>query len=80
MSERYPMTPQGYQKLREELKRIKEVERPQNIRDLEEARATGTFRKTPNSMRPRKGRGSWSNGCASWRTSWPGPRSSIPPR
>jgi transcription elongation factor GreA len=35
------MTPQGYQKLREELKRIKEVERPQNIRDLEEARGHG---------------------------------------
>lgn len=41
MDERYPMTPQGYQKLKVELKRIREVERPQNIRDLEEARGHG---------------------------------------
>lgn len=41
MDERYPMTPQGYQKLKVELKRIREVERPQNIQDIEEARGHG---------------------------------------
>lgn len=36
-----PITPAGYKKLQEELKRLKKVERPQNIRDIEEARAHG---------------------------------------
>lgn len=38
---RIPMTPQGHEKLREELKRLKTVERAKNIRDIEEARAHG---------------------------------------
>ncbi len=36
-----PMTPEGHKKLHEKLKRLKSVERPQNIRDIETARAHG---------------------------------------
>src|SRR5512145_3502030 len=36
-----PMTNKGYQFLLEELKRLKTVERPKNIRDIEEARGHG---------------------------------------
>lgn len=39
-----PMTPEGHTKLRDELKRYKSVERPQNVRDIEEARAHGDLR------------------------------------
>ena len=35
------MTPAGRDRLRAELKQIREVERPQNVRDIEEARAHG---------------------------------------
>ncbi len=41
MTERYPMTPTGHQKLQAELKHIREVMRPQVVRDIEEARAHG---------------------------------------
>lgn len=44
MADRYPMTPRGHATLREELKRLKEVERPKNVRDIEEARAHGDLR------------------------------------
>jgi len=36
-----PMTPQGYQKLKEELDRLLKVERPQNVQAIAEARAHG---------------------------------------
>ena len=36
-----PMTSKGFQFLMEELKRLKSVERPKNIRDIEEARDHG---------------------------------------
>jgi len=36
-----PMTPAGYKKLHDELKQMKAVERPKNIRDIEVARAHG---------------------------------------
>ncbi len=39
--QRFPMTPAGYARLRAELKHLKEVERPENIRDIETARAHG---------------------------------------
>ena len=39
-----PLTPRGQQVLREELKRLREVERPKNVRDIEEARAHGDLR------------------------------------
>jgi transcription elongation factor GreA len=35
------MTGQGYQRLMEELKRLKTVERPKNVREIEEARGHG---------------------------------------
>lgn len=35
------MTPRGVKKLREELKRLREVERPKNVLDIEVARAHG---------------------------------------
>ena len=38
---RVPMTQQGYQRLMEELKRLKTVERPKNVREIEEARGHG---------------------------------------
>ncbi len=39
--ERVPMTPLGYEKLQRELHQLKNVERMQNVRDIEEARAHG---------------------------------------
>jgi transcription elongation factor GreA len=41
MADRFPMTPRGQKKLREELKRLREVERPKNVLDIETARAHG---------------------------------------
>jgi len=35
------MTPGGYQKLKDELQRLKTVERPANVKEIEEARAHG---------------------------------------
>jgi transcription elongation factor GreA len=39
--ERIPVTPEGYAALRGELDKLKRVERPENIRAIEEARAHG---------------------------------------
>ena len=39
--ERVPMTTRGYQSLMDELKRLKSVERPKNVREIEEARGHG---------------------------------------
>jgi transcription elongation factor GreA len=41
MDDRIPMTPRGQRKLRDELKRLREVERPKNVQDIEIARAHG---------------------------------------
>jgi transcription elongation factor GreA len=41
---KFPMTPRGQQALKDELKRLREVERPKNVRDIEEARAHGDLR------------------------------------
>jgi transcription elongation factor GreA len=41
MAEKIPMTPAGHRALKEELKRIKEVERPANVKAIEEARGHG---------------------------------------
>ena len=39
--ERLPITPQGFESLKREMEKLKSVERPQNIRAIEEARAHG---------------------------------------
>jgi transcription elongation factor GreA len=41
MADRIPMTPRGVKKLRAELKHLREVERPQNVHDIEVARGHG---------------------------------------
>lgn len=41
MSDREPMTPRGYEAMKEELHRLKTVERPANVKDIEVARAHG---------------------------------------
>jgi len=41
MTQKIPMTKEGYEKLKQELDRIIKVERGKNIRDIEEARAHG---------------------------------------
>lgn len=40
----FPMTPAGLERLRAELKHIKEVDRPENVRDIEVAREHGDLR------------------------------------
>lgn len=40
----YPMTPKGLDALKAELKRIKEIDRPQNVKDIEEALEHGDLR------------------------------------
>ena len=44
MTQRFPMTPAGLDTLREELKQLKEVERPQNVKDIEVALGHGDLR------------------------------------
>jgi transcription elongation factor GreA len=44
MADRFPMTPRGQRALRDELKRLREVERPKNVLDIEEARAHGDLK------------------------------------
>lgn len=39
--QKFPITPQGYKKLQEELEKLLKVDRPKNIKDIEEARAHG---------------------------------------
>ena len=39
--EQIPITKEGYEKLRKELERLKHVDRPENIKAIEEARAHG---------------------------------------
>ena len=39
--ERIPVTPEGYAAIRRELEKLKRVDRPENIRAIEEARAHG---------------------------------------
>ena len=43
-NDRFPMTPRGLRVLREELKHLREIERPKNVQDIEEARAHGDLR------------------------------------
>jgi transcription elongation factor GreA len=39
--DKYPMTPEGHQRLMTELKKLKEVDRPTNVKAIEDARAHG---------------------------------------
>lgn len=41
MLRRIPITPDGFQKLQDELERLLKVDRPKNIKDISEARAHG---------------------------------------
>ncbi len=41
MLRRIPITPDGFQKLQDELDRLLKIDRPRNIRDISEARAHG---------------------------------------
>ena len=41
MLKRIPITPEGYQKLQEELGKLLKLDRPKNIKDIAEARAHG---------------------------------------
>ena len=41
VSERVPMTPRGHAMLQEEFKRLRNVDRPQIVKEIEEARAHG---------------------------------------
>lgn len=41
MDQRVPMTQRGYEALKEELQRLKSVDRPANVKDIEEAIAHG---------------------------------------
>ena len=41
MTQRIPMTREGYDKLEAELRRLKTVDRPENVREIETARAHG---------------------------------------
>jgi transcription elongation factor GreA len=38
---KYPMTPEGHKRLESELKKLKEVDRPVNVKAIEDARAHG---------------------------------------
>jgi transcription elongation factor GreA len=42
--DRYPMTPSGHKKLTEELKRLRETDRPANVKAIEEALAHGDLK------------------------------------
>ncbi|MSP92591.1 MAG: transcription elongation factor GreA [Myxococcales bacterium] len=44
MSATMPITPRGLAKLHQRLRNLKEVERPTNVRDIEEARAHGDLK------------------------------------
>ena len=44
MADRFPMTPRGQRALKDEVKRLREIERPKNVRDIEEARAHGDLK------------------------------------
>jgi transcription elongation factor GreA len=44
MMERYPMTQEGLKKLEAELKKLREVDRPANVKAIEEARGHGDLR------------------------------------
>ena len=48
--EKVPLTREGYENLKAELERLKRVERPANIRAIEEARAKGRARQSLRSL------------------------------
>ena len=56
--ETVPITKDGYEKLKKELERLLNVERPSNVKAIEEARAHGDLSENADTTRPRNGRGS----------------------
>ena len=44
MTQRFPMTPAGFESLRTDLRQLKEIERPQNVKDIEVALGHGDLR------------------------------------
>ncbi len=44
MTEKFPMTPRGQAQLRAELKKIREVDRPENVAEIEEALSHGDLK------------------------------------
>ena len=60
--DKYPMTPEGRKKLELELKELREVKRPANVKAIEEAAPTAICPKTRNTTRPRKNRASSQRG------------------
>ena len=50
------MLAEGHEKLTDEVRRLKTVERPSIIEAIEDARAHGDFAKMPNIMPPRSAR------------------------
>ena len=52
--EQIPITTQGYEALKKDLERLKTIERPENIKAIETARAMVIFRKMQNIMLPRR--------------------------
>ena len=74
---KFPMTPRGQQALREELKRLREVERPKNVRDIEEARGHGDLKENADYHAAKERRASSRGARATSSPSWPWPRSST---
>ena len=71
---RVPMTHRGYQFLLDELKRLKGVERPKIVREIEEARGTAICPRMPSFTRPKKGNRCWMSRSAKSKIGWRGRR------
>ena len=75
--EKVPMLAEGYEKLTADLKALR-AERPLIVDAIEEARAHGDSRRTPNTMQPRNARARSRRRSPRSRTRSPVRRSSIP--
>ena len=77
MTQKIPMTKEGYEKLKQELDHIVKVERAKNIRDIEEARAHGDLSENAEYHAAKERQGISTPRNASWSRSSPMPRSST---